>query len=104
MGDQLCVKKILNNHWISGVLILKGLIRLLKRLKFCLVNTETTVKLSGALLGAYILVYWIGKIVPTWPRQKILHKAGNGRSSGRQMQTKIILGDLIWSEIRVGVA
>ena len=45
MGDQLCAKKILNNHWISGVPILKGLTRLLKRLKFCLVNTETTVKI-----------------------------------------------------------
>ena len=45
MGHQLCVKKILNNHWISGVPILNGLIRLLKRLKFCLVNTETTVKI-----------------------------------------------------------
>ena len=44
MGDQLCAKKILNNHWISGVPILKGLIRILKSLKFCLVNTETTVK------------------------------------------------------------
>ena len=45
MGDQLCVKKILNNHWISGVPILKGFIRLLKWLKFCLVNTETSVKI-----------------------------------------------------------
>ena len=45
MGDQLCAKKILNNHWISGVPILKGLIRILKSLKFCLVNTETTVKI-----------------------------------------------------------
>ena len=53
MGDQLCAKKILNNHWISGVPILKGLIKLLKRMKFCLVNTETTVKIiwsSGNLL------------------------------------------------------
>ena len=45
MGHQLCVKNILNNYWISGVPILKGLIRLLKRLKFCLVNTEATVKI-----------------------------------------------------------
>ena len=30
--------------------------------------------------------------------------AGNGRSPGRQMRPKIILGDLIWSEIRVFVA
>ena len=45
MGDQLCVKMILNNHWISRVPIPKGLIRLLKGLKFSLVNTETTVKI-----------------------------------------------------------
>ena len=53
MGDQLCAKKILNNHWISGVPILKGLIRILKRLKFCLVNTETTVKIiwSSGIIG-----------------------------------------------------
>ena len=34
----------------------------------------------------------------------IKHSAGNGRSPGRQMRPKIILGDLIWSEIRVFVA
>ena len=33
-----------------------------------------------------------------------MHSAGNGRSPGRQMRPKIILGDLIWSEIRVFVA
>ena len=57
MGDQLCVKKILNNHWISGVRILKGLIRLLKGLKFSLVNTETTVKIiwSSEKMLEYLL-------------------------------------------------
>ena len=33
-----------------------------------------------------------------------IYSAGNGRSPGRQMRPKIILGDLIWSEIRVFVA
>ena len=54
MGDQLCGKKILNNHWISWVQILKGLIRLLKGLKFSLVNTETTVK----IIWSSVINYW----------------------------------------------
>ena len=57
----MCVKKILNNHWISGVPILKGLIRLLKRLKFCLVNTETTVKIIWSSVQ-FIHVYFKRKL------------------------------------------
>ena len=56
MGDQLCAKKILNNHWISGVPILKGLIRILKSLKFCLVNTETTVKFIWSSVNTLFLL------------------------------------------------
>ena len=63
MGDQLCVKKILNNHWISSVLIPKGLIRLLKGLKFSLVNTETTVKIIWSSDRVQVIFLFVHVIV-----------------------------------------